>query len=78
MMMGDRIREVRNKRGWTLDDLAEASALSKGFLSDLENNKRDIGAGNLLLIADALAVSLDYLVRGVVIKTKLFTFERKQ
>jgi transcriptional regulator with XRE-family HTH domain len=48
----------------TQDRLAERAGISKGFLSDVENNKRNIGAQNLLRIANALGASVDYLLRG--------------
>ena len=49
---------------WTQDVLAEKSRISKGFLSDLENNNRSIGADRLLDLARVLGVSLDYLMKG--------------
>ncbi len=67
---GDRIKKIRDKRCWTLDKLAEESGISKGFLSDVENNKRDISSQNLLRIANALGASVDYLLRGDVVKNK--------
>ena len=48
------------------DQLAERAGLSKGFLSDVENNKRNIGSQNLLKIANILGASVDYLLRGEV------------
>lgn len=68
---GDRIKEIREKKkGWTLDKLSDEADLSKGFLSDVENNKRDISSQNLLKIANALGASVDYLLRGEVVKNK--------
>ena len=61
---GDRIRDIREKRKKTQDQLAEAAGISKGFLSDVENNKRDIGSQALLRIANALGASVDYLLQG--------------
>jgi transcriptional regulator with XRE-family HTH domain len=46
------------------DQLAERAGLSKGFLSDVENNKRNIGSQNLLKLANVLGASVDYLLRG--------------
>lgn len=64
--VGERIREVREEMRMTQDRLADVTGLSKGFLSDVENNKRNIGAQNLLKIANVLGASVDYLLRGEV------------
>ena len=61
---GDRIRTAREERGWNHEELAKAARMSKGFLSDVENNKRSISADYALRISDALGVSLDFLMRG--------------
>jgi transcriptional regulator with XRE-family HTH domain len=61
---GDRIRQLREARGWTQESLAERAKVSKGFLSDLEGNKRNISADYAVRIANALGASLDYLLRG--------------
>jgi transcriptional regulator with XRE-family HTH domain len=61
---GDRIRAIREARGKTQDQLAEDAKISKGFLSEVENNKRNISSENLLRIANVLGASVDYLLRG--------------
>src|SRR5215469_7497844 len=61
---GDRIKEIRDARGMTQDQLADKAGISKGFLSDVENNKRNISSENLLKIANVLGASVDYLLRG--------------
>lgn len=61
---GDRIRYIREKKKMTQDQLTDAAGISKGFLSDVENNKRDIGSQFLLRIANALGASVDYLLQG--------------
>ena len=62
--VGDRIRDVREHRHITQDRLAEMSEISKGFLSDVENNKRNISSEYLLRIANSLGTSVDYLLKG--------------
>ena len=64
MELGRRIRDRRKDLGWTQEQLAERAAMSKGFLSDLENGKSSVGADILLDIARALSCSLDYLMVG--------------
>lgn len=62
--VGERIRSRREELGWKQDDLATKAGISKSFLSDLENGKRNVGADKLLDIARALNVSLDFLMTG--------------
>ena len=62
--VGDRIKKRRNELGWTQDVPAENAGISKGFLSDLENGKRSVGADKLLDIGRVLGQSLDYLMTG--------------
>jgi transcriptional regulator with XRE-family HTH domain len=66
--IGDRIKEAREERGWTQERLAKETGISKGFLSETENNKGtgNIGADYVLRIANVLGVSLDYLMKGEV------------
>lgn len=62
--LGDRIKEARERNGWTQDKLADETNLSKSFISEVENDKRVPSADNVLKIANALGVSLDYLMKG--------------
>jgi transcriptional regulator with XRE-family HTH domain len=62
--VGGRIRLVRTKHGWTLEQLAEKAGISKSFLWEVERGS-DIGGERLLRVANALGASLDYLMRGV-------------
>lgn len=62
--IGERIKKRRVELGWTQDQLCQKAGISKGFLSDLENDKRSVSADNLLDIARALSLSLDYLMTG--------------
>lgn len=62
--VGERIREIREDHGITQDQLAQRSGLSKGFLSDVENGKRNIGSQYLLQVANVLGASVDYLLQG--------------
>ncbi len=69
--IGDRIREIREKRKMTQDQLAEAAKISKGFLSDVENNKRNISSQGLLRVANSLGASVEYLLRGEIKESKV-------
>ncbi len=62
--VGEKIRQRRSDLGWTQDQLAQKAGISKGFLSDLENGKRSVGADTLLDIGRVLNLSLDYMMTG--------------
>jgi transcriptional regulator with XRE-family HTH domain len=62
--LGERIRARRLELGWTQDTLAAKAHISTGFLSDLENGKRNVSAENLSNIAQVLDLSLDFLMKG--------------
>jgi transcriptional regulator with XRE-family HTH domain len=56
--LGDRLRELRTRRGWTLDDLAKRTTLSKSYLSRLEEGERQASIAALLSLANAYGVSI--------------------
>lgn len=64
--VGDKIREIREKRGMTRDQLAAATKISKSFLSEVENKNKNLSSENLLKIANELGASVEYLLRGKV------------
>lgn len=59
--LGDRIRKLRKKRGWTQVEFAERVGIDRSFLADVERGKRNISILNLELIAKGLRVSLSQL-----------------
>lgn len=61
---GQRVATLRQKQGLTQRQLADRADISPTFISDIENDKRNVSSTVLLKIADALGTSLDYLMRG--------------
>jgi transcriptional regulator with XRE-family HTH domain len=55
---GTRLRGFRLQRGWTLEDLAMQSGLSKAFLSRLESGNRRASIAAVLTLARLFDVSL--------------------
>lgn len=62
--LGKRIAYLRERKGWTQKELARQAELSVTFLSEIENDKRNVSSDVLLRIANALGASLDFLLRG--------------
>lgn len=62
MQLGRKIRDLRLRRGLTVQQLAQASNLSKGFISQVENDRTSPSLATLRDLAAALETSAAYLV----------------
>jgi transcriptional regulator with XRE-family HTH domain len=61
--LGDKIRELRKQKGYTLEKLAELTDSSKSYIWELENkNPARPSADKVARIAAVLGVTSDYLV----------------
>ncbi len=62
--VGERIKEVREAKGWTQERLATEADISKSFLSEVEKHGKNISLDLLLKVATALGASVGYLASG--------------
>jgi transcriptional regulator with XRE-family HTH domain len=62
MQLGKKIRDLRLRRGLTVQQLGEATGLSKGFISQVENSRTSPSLATLSDLARALETSVAYLV----------------
>lgn len=60
--VGRRVREARKRRGWTLDQLAERSSVSRRMIVNVEAGSTNASIATLLRLATALGVTLADLV----------------
>ncbi|SDP21257.1 helix-turn-helix domain-containing protein [Desulforhopalus singaporensis] len=58
---GHKLREVRERKGYTLKDVATRAEVSESLVSQIERNKVSPSIDTLLLIADILDVDYEYL-----------------
>ena len=58
MDVGQRIKTLREARGWTTNRLANQCGLSQSFLRSVELGEKGISVENLALICDTLQLSL--------------------
>ena len=59
--MGNRLKELRKRRGLRLNAVAEMAGCSESMLSKIENNKGNPSLNLLHRIAEALGVSISNL-----------------
>lgn len=60
--IGDRVRARRVERGWTLDELADRSGVSRRMVVNVEQGASNPSIATLLRLSDALGVGLPVLV----------------
>lgn len=63
---GRRVHDRRKHLGMTQAELRRKTALSAGFISDMENDKRQVSATTLYYISRALGVGMEELFVGEV------------
>ena len=60
--LGVKIKEIRQNRGLTQDNLAEIVNCNTSHISNIENNHTKVSLNVLFAIANALNTSIDYLL----------------
>ena len=70
--IGNRIREYRNERNLTIEDLAVAAEMEYTQLSRIERGKINTGIFHIYKIAGSLGIEMDELLGGL---SKSQTFE---
>ncbi len=61
VVIGSRLRAARHTRGMTLDQLATASGLTKGFLSRLERDEVSPSVASLVTVCEVLGMGVGEL-----------------
>lgn len=58
-----RVLAVRHARGWSAQKVADRCGVTRAALSAMENRRRNVPLGEAVVIAQALAVPLDDMIR---------------
>lgn len=64
MKIGQRIKQLREDSGMDQKELAKKVGILNASLSDYENDKSEPSLKNAMKLAEALGVSIDFLVKG--------------
>lgn len=62
---GERVRDLRKRKNWSLEELAERAKMHVTYLSSIERGYRNPTLNVLAAVASALDVSLSSLVKGI-------------
>ncbi len=61
-MLARKLRILRFMRGWSQEQLAEASGLHRTYISSIERAERNISLDNIEKLADAFGLSIKDLL----------------
>ena len=61
-LFGNRLRQLREGRGFSTTRLGNLAEIDQGTISKYENGLREPGASNIYSLAKVLKVSADYLI----------------
>jgi len=61
---GEKLRAIRERKGYTLKVGAQAAGVSESLVSQIERNRVSPAIDTLLALADALEIDLEYLFEG--------------
>ena len=62
VLIGQRIREARNAKGWPQTELSFRAGLNSAYVSHIETGKTKLALPTIVKIANALSVSVDELL----------------
>jgi transcriptional regulator with XRE-family HTH domain len=63
--LGERVRVLRKRKDWSLEELAERAKMHVTYLSSVERGYRNPTLNVLAAVASALEVSLSSLLKGI-------------
>jgi DNA-binding XRE family transcriptional regulator/methylmalonyl-CoA mutase cobalamin-binding subunit len=64
LALGRRVRDLRTKKAWTQEELAEATRVTRGCIVAVEGGKQNVSMDILVRLANALSVAPEILLGG--------------
>ena len=61
-VFGHRLRKLRKSRGWTQDDMAEASGFHRNYIGMAERGERNVSLKNITIFARVFEISVSELL----------------
>jgi transcriptional regulator with XRE-family HTH domain len=62
---GLRLRQLREKQGWTQVVMAEKVGIDRSYISDMERGKKNVCLPTLEVLGQAFGVTISQLLKGL-------------
>ena len=63
--LGGRVRELRQRQGWSQEELADFCGLHRTYVGSVERGERNVTISSLDTLAQALGVKISDVVKGL-------------
>jgi len=63
--LGERVRRLREQRGWSQEGFAHEGGLGRSFAGAIERGEKDVRLSTLTKLARALGVTVSQLLKGI-------------
>jgi len=63
--LGDRIRRLRRKRGWSQEEFADISGLHRTYIGAVERGEKNLTISTIHTLAKTLDTTIAQLFRGI-------------
>jgi transcriptional regulator with XRE-family HTH domain len=64
--IGNRVRELRSKHGWSQEAFADMCGIHRGHMGQVERGEKDLAISTLAKISKGLGITVSALLKGVV------------
>jgi transcriptional regulator with XRE-family HTH domain len=62
---GERVRQLRLKRGWSQDEFADGAGFHRAYIGTVERGEQNLMLASVVKVSKTLGVKLVDLVRGI-------------
>lgn len=64
--IGNRVRELRLKQGWSQEEFADRCAIHRGHMGQIERGEKNVSIATLVKIGKGLGMTVSAILDGVI------------
>ena len=64
-LLGERVQQLRIKRGWTQETLAKHTGLHRNYIGHVERGELNAGIVNVCQLAEAFGMTVSNFLKGL-------------
>ena len=65
ILLGERVHQLRIKRGWTQENLAKHTGLHRNYIGHVERGELNAGIVNVCQLAESFGMTVSQFLKGI-------------